>query len=216
VPPRAERGRERLGRFATSSASRRKIERMHSIARCLFTLALVAVPLTASAAALQQTSKPSGSLPAAPTSGYRAEFLANLDELEHKYLDLATKVPARLYTWRTAKGVRSFSEVFTHVAASTYFMANLLGTPPPEDMPKNPEKITDKQLIVAELRRSFKHVRETVVRMTDAELEKGTRLAGKPATQRAVLTAHLTHLHEHLGQLIAYARSNDIAPPWSN
>jgi hypothetical protein len=24
-----------------------------------------------------------------------------------------------------------------------------------------------------------------------------------------------THLHEHLGQLIAYARANDVTPPWS-
>jgi hypothetical protein len=24
-----------------------------------------------------------------------------------------------------------------------------------------------------------------------------------------------THLHEHLGQLIAYARSNAVTPPWS-
>jgi hypothetical protein len=24
-----------------------------------------------------------------------------------------------------------------------------------------------------------------------------------------------THLHEHLGQLIAYARSNGVVPPWS-
>jgi hypothetical protein len=24
-----------------------------------------------------------------------------------------------------------------------------------------------------------------------------------------------THLHEHLGQLIAYARSNGVTPPWS-
>jgi uncharacterized damage-inducible protein DinB len=188
---------------------------MHSIARCLFTLALLAVPLTASAAVAQQTAKQPLPQQAAPTSGYRAEYLANLDELEHKYLDLATKVPVKLYTWRSSKEVRSFSEVFTHVAASTYFIANLLAAPPPDDMPKDLEKVTDKQVIMTELRRSFRHVRETVVRMTDAELEKSTRLAGKPATQRAVLTAHLSHLHEHLGQLIAYARMNDIAPPWS-
>jgi hypothetical protein len=25
----------------------------------------------------------------------------------------------------------------------------------------------------------------------------------------------VTHLHEHLGQLIAYARMNGIKPPWS-
>jgi hypothetical protein len=25
----------------------------------------------------------------------------------------------------------------------------------------------------------------------------------------------VTHLHEHLGQAIAYARSNNVVPPWS-
>jgi hypothetical protein len=25
----------------------------------------------------------------------------------------------------------------------------------------------------------------------------------------------VTHLHEHLGQMIAYARTNGVKPPWS-
>jgi drug/metabolite transporter (DMT)-like permease len=29
------------------------------------------------------------------------------------------------------------------------------------------------------------------------------------------LTLSATHLHEHLGQQIAYARSNGVVPPWS-
>jgi hypothetical protein len=29
------------------------------------------------------------------------------------------------------------------------------------------------------------------------------------------MLATVTHLHEHLGQLIAYARSNNVEPPWS-
>jgi len=32
---------------------------------------------------------------------------------------------------------------------------------------------------------------------------------------RSLWISTVTHLHEHLGQLIAYARSNKIAPPWS-
>jgi hypothetical protein len=30
-----------------------------------------------------------------------------------------------------------------------------------------------------------------------------------------VLTLLVSHLHEHLGQAIAYARMNGVAPPWS-
>ena len=25
----------------------------------------------------------------------------------------------------------------------------------------------------------------------------------------------VTHMHEHLGQVIAYSRANEIVPPWS-
>ena len=38
---------------------------------------------------------------------------------------------------------------------------------------------------------------------------------GKPATHRYVFTTMLNHLHEHLGQSIAYARMNGVVPPWS-
>ena len=38
---------------------------------------------------------------------------------------------------------------------------------------------------------------------------------GNAATQRYVYTTLLNHLHEHLGQSIAYARMNGVTPPWS-
>lgn len=34
-------------------------------------------------------------------------------------------------------------------------------------------------------------------------------------TQQAAWLGTTTHLHEHLGQAIAYARSNGVTPPWS-
>jgi hypothetical protein len=37
----------------------------------------------------------------------------------------------------------------------------------------------------------------------------------RQTTTRATWIATVTHLHEHLGQLIAYARSNNVTPPWS-
>jgi uncharacterized damage-inducible protein DinB len=34
-------------------------------------------------------------------------------------------------------------------------------------------------------------------------------------SQRTMILIINNHLHEHLGQLIVYARSNGITPPWS-
>ncbi|NIW85417.1 MAG: DinB family protein, partial [Gammaproteobacteria bacterium] len=38
---------------------------------------------------------------------------------------------------------------------------------------------------------------------------------GQQATKRAGLILLVTHMHEHLGQMVAYARMNGVAPPWS-
>jgi uncharacterized damage-inducible protein DinB len=38
---------------------------------------------------------------------------------------------------------------------------------------------------------------------------------GQPASKRRMLILLVTHMHEHLGQSIAYARTNGVVPPWS-
>jgi hypothetical protein len=48
-----------------------------------------------------------------------------------------------------------------------------------------------------------------------AELEKPVKMFGTQTTERGVLLTTISHLHEHLGQSIAYARTNGVAPPWS-
>jgi hypothetical protein len=48
---------------------------------------------------------------------------------------------------------------------------------------------------------------------TDASLATPSKWPKMSKQRLWIATA--THLHEHLGQLIAYARSNRITPPWS-
>ncbi|HWW60197.1 MAG TPA: DinB family protein [Thermoanaerobaculia bacterium] len=151
----------------------------------------------------------------AKLNGFRAEFLSNLDEVQEKITDLATAVPGEKYGWRPASDVRSVSEVFMHVAGGNYFLATFVGTPAPADMPKDLEKITDKTKVVSELKKSFDHIRTVVAKTSDADLEKKVKLFGSDTTYRGVFITMLSHLHEHLGQSIAYARSNGVVPPWS-
>ncbi len=151
----------------------------------------------------------------APKSGFRAEFLGDLDDVQKKITDLANAVPAEKYTWRPAPGVRTVSEVYMHIAGGNYFLATFLGVKPPEDMPKDLEKITDKKEVLAALQKSFDHVRSIVKNTSDADLEKPVKLFGNDTTQRGVFVTMLNHMHEHLGQSIAYARMNGVVPPWS-
>jgi uncharacterized damage-inducible protein DinB len=153
--------------------------------------------------------------PPVPRTGFRAEFLQNLDELETKYIALANAVPQARYGWRPSEGVRSVSEVYMHIASSNYYLATFLGVKPPADSDWITEKVTDKEKVIAAIRKSFADLRTVALSKTDAELDTKIQMFGNDTTERAAFVTILNHLHEHLGQSVAYARMNGVVPPWS-
>ncbi len=156
-----------------------------------------------------------GQPPARPMAGFRGEFLRDLDDVQKKILDLATTMPASKYGWRPAPGVRSISEVYMHIAGGNYFLASFVGMKPPAYDESTLERITDKQRVLDELKRSFDHIRRAALMASDADLDKPIKMFGSDTTVRAGFITALNHLHEHLGQSIAYARMNGVVPPWS-
>jgi uncharacterized damage-inducible protein DinB len=182
------------------------------ITKSLAATALLIVPLFASA--LQTaSSQPS----TAPTSGMRAEFLADLNAQQEKFLALAQAIPAEKYTWRPAEGVRSASEVFLHVAAANYNLPTLFGVAPPAGFKVQgfDKSTTDKAKVIQELQNAFAHMRDAVQAMPESDIDKQVRFRGGMKSTRAVLIFILEHNAEHLGQSIAYARVNGVVPPWS-
>lgn len=150
----------------------------------------------------------------------RTEFIADMDTLHVKIVALAKAIPADKYNWRPGAGVRSVSEVLMHVVGEWYFWApNSMAGKPPADFgdPKTKlpalEKTTTKDAVVAELEKSWSYC-VGQLRSADA-----TTLTGKykpwGTTVDAAAFGMSGDLHEHLGQLIAYARSVGVKPPWS-
>ncbi len=155
--------------------------------------------------------------PTPGVSGYRAEVLAEVRVQEDKFLRLAEAIPAEKYTWRPAADVRSISEVFLHVAAASYNLPKLIGTPPPAGFEaKGYDKSTsDKNKVIAALKDSFAHEKKAILAMPDADLEKQLDWFGGKNTERGILLFITRHAAEHLGQSIAYAREVGVVPPWT-
>ena len=174
----------------------------------LAVLALL-VPIAAFAKVPQQNA----ARPAPALNGFRAEFFASLDEVEEKIMHLAESTPADKFTWRPASDVRSVSEVYMHIAGGNYFLATFLGIPAPNRTSDLEKNVTKKADVVAELKRSFEHLRAAANRTED--LEKQVKMFGSTTSHRGVMITMLSHLHEHLGQSIAYGRMNGVVPPWS-
>jgi uncharacterized damage-inducible protein DinB len=147
--------------------------------------------------------------------GFRAEFLGQADDVEKKLVSLAEAVPQEKYSWRPGKDVRSVSEAYMHVVGANYFFLSFVGAKLPA-MERGMEKsVTDKAKVVQALKESFAFVKTTVGNMNDDELEKEAVMFGMKTTGRNVLFTLALHMHEHLGQSVAYARSCGVVPPWS-
>jgi uncharacterized damage-inducible protein DinB len=185
--------------------------RLSSIAAIVIIAAttLTAAVRTPAAHELRQTASPP-----VPKSGVRAELLHDLDDLQKKILTLATAMPADKYSWRPGLGVRSVSEVYMHMAGGNYTLVSFVGDKPMLDT-RSYERVTEKPRVVEELRRSFDYLRNAIINTSDADLDKPIRMFGNDSTERAAFMMALNHLHEHLGQSVAYARMNGVVPPWS-
>ena len=150
-------------------------------------------------------------------TGYRSEVLAEVIVQEDKFTRLAEAIPADKYAWRPSPDVRSFAEVFLHVASANYNLYKLVGTPPPTGLDlKNIEKsTTDKAKVIATLKDSYAHAKKAITAMPDADLDKSMDWFGGKITERGILLFVVRHGAEHLGQSIAYARFIGVVPPWA-
>ena len=172
-------------------------------------LALITSPLFA-ATRTQNAAAPNPK----PSPGFRGEFYAQLAEVEEKIVRLAEATPADKFSWRPAGDIRSISEVYMHIAGGNYFLSTFLGAKAPVHAGDIEKTVTRKADVIAELKKSFDHLHAAAE--TAADLDKPVKMFGSTTTSRGVMITALNHLHEHLGQSIAYARMNAVVPPWSH
>jgi uncharacterized damage-inducible protein DinB len=153
----------------------------------------------------------------APSYDMKAQALVDLERVQKKCVDLANAVPADKLTWRPSEDSRSFAEVFLHVSGERYGILGLGGaTPPPDFNGKTFEKsTTDKARIVEELNKSWEFAQKTINGMSNADFAKLLPKLGPQANAGDVVYILVADAHEHLGQLVAYARVNGIVPPWT-
>jgi uncharacterized damage-inducible protein DinB len=154
---------------------------------------------------------------AAPTSGFRAEFLEEIAYYEQRYTRLAEAMPAEKYPWRPAEGVRSVGDVFAHITLANYGIARALGTAPPAsfDMKAILALSTDKPKLQQTMKESFAHFRSAIIALNEADADKPQKMFNRQTTLRGSFIAITGHFGEHLGQSIAYARVNGVVPPWT-
>ena len=141
--------------------------------------------------------------------------VADVADLRSKFVGLATAFPEDRYDWKPMEGTRSVRDVLV-------FPVNW-GLPAGEGAAQGYQAesarmaglATTRAKLIAELERSFDHLSRSLAGMSDSARAADGRTFGRDMKVDAGITLALSDMHEHLGQLIAYARMNRIVPPWS-
>ncbi len=170
--------------------------------------------------------------PAQTVAGFHDEYLEELRGASKELTMLAEAMPAENYGWRPGPGVRSVSGVYVHVAASDFMLLAMVGKPLPKSYYPNAgahptaqqmykwgseleHKVTAKADVVRMLEEAVTAAEHNFRAADEAELNGAAEFFGEKTTIRRIYLRILAHSSEHLGQSIAYARVNGVAPPWS-
>lgn len=147
--------------------------------------------------------------------------VADLEAMKGKFAGLAEAIPESAYDWRPMEGVRSVREVLALMVAECHMFPTLWGYDVPQGTGEGwqPQmeragKMSKADLMSA-LENSFDHMIGVVGHMDHDELMKEADFFGQAVSTASSIGMASGDMHEHLGQLIAYARANEVVPPWS-
>ena len=148
----------------------------------------------------------------AQPAGMQAAFGKDAGTLSDKFTGLA-RVMSGKYDWKPGQGVRSVGDVFNLMVMENGMLAGVLsGTP---NTGAKPAPITDSGKMQEALESSYANLQNAITALPDSDLQTHVKLFGEDMTKQDAVMLILEDQHEHLGQSIAYARSNGVVPPWS-
>jgi uncharacterized damage-inducible protein DinB len=148
----------------------------------------------------------------AQPAGMQAAFAKDAGTLSDKFTGLA-QVMAGKYEWKPGQGVRSVGDVFNLIVEENGLLADALTGK--TNTGAEPAPITDPGKMQDALKASYANLQKAITGLSDNDLQTHVKLFGRDMTKQGALMLILEDQHEHLGQSIAYARTNGMVPPWS-
>src|SRR5437879_8178524 len=136
--------------------------------------------------------------------GYDGEWR----HVSSQLIALAEATPEEKFAWRPAAGVRSTSEVYMHIALANFYLLSVTGPKMPAELKREMEKsVTAKADVINWLKRSLDAVKQAHAGVTPKDLDRKIHIADRDATVDGMYLRIIVHANEHMGQLIAYART---------
>lgn len=123
------------------------------------------------------------------------------------------KVSDELWSFQPTKDIRTFGQLFAHVADGQY---EFCGAAAGESVSKNIEKtLKTKAEIAPALKEAFAYCDAAYAKMTDASAAEMVSFFNMKITKLGAMDFNIAHTMEHYGNLVTYMRLKGIVPPSS-
>ncbi len=153
-------------------------------------------------------------------------FETQLTSLEREFVPLVEAMPESLFTFAPSagafKGVRTFAMQSKHVAFVTYeISAVLLGEKNPSaggPDENGPADVQSREQVVKYVKDAFAYAHKALAKLTSENLMEQTVDPFNPKGKRTRLDSAIiliSHPFDHYGQMVEYARLNNVIPPAS-
>jgi uncharacterized damage-inducible protein DinB len=124
------------------------------------------------------------------------------------------KVPEEMWSFQPTKDVRTFAQLFAHVADGQYEFCGVAAEG--KSVSKDIEKTAKtKAEIVPALKDAFAYCDATYDKLTDASAADMVSFFGMKITKLGAMDFNIAHTMEHYGNLVTYMRIKGIVPPSS-
>jgi len=171
--------------------------------RLITAMFLLLAPLYAQAPAAAPPKNPLVATSQAFFSSAKNNILRSLD-----------KVPDSLWDFKPTPAVRSFGQMFAHIADGQYEFCGMASEGKVID--KGIEKsATSKAQVSAALKDAFAYCDAAYAKMTDASAVEMVPFFNRQATRIGAMDYNVIHTTEHYGNLVTMMRLKDIVPPTS-
>ena len=160
---------------------------------------------------------------------YRTTVLADLQDTGQRLIDLARAMPPDKYKWRpSGEASLSVSELYLLAATEYYHLPSTFGaiqaagyeyggdavTGQRQATEPLEKSTTDKSQVVTEIVDAVSYFKGIMPTVTDADLQKRVKVAGRETTPNEALLVLANDMHEYLAQAMDYARQNGVVLPW--
>ncbi len=137
-----------------------------------------------------------------------SEAIANYTQIKTIILASVEKMPAENFSFKPTPEVRSYAELFDHVAQTQMALCGAPGAPRPA-----PVTATSKEDVAAAIKKSFDMCDAAYATVTEANATEISGAGFMRGSKLGMINKNVAHDNEMYGTMVVYMRLKGLVPP---